>query len=541
MNFPFLKKSRRRRLLAEPAPDAWLEYVRRNVFLYRLLSAAEQAKLLDAVKVFVAEKSWAGRGGLAITDEIKVTIAAQACLLTLGFEGYYFDEVKSILVYPGGVLIPDPEEGADPLVANASGVAPPKGPVLLSWWEALWEGRRLAGSNVVLHEFAHKLAELNSPATGTPPMADLDLWGRWEEVFAREFKRLCADARYDRPTLLDSYGASDRNEFFAVATECFFTQPLALRRRHPPLYEVLAGWYRQDPAGRRTPDEEDASRAREAEDEYARHVLAECDEVIRRHPAYADAYSRRAEWYHDLGEYDRALADYGTVIRLAPTDPNAYCDRGEVYLDQGSYDRAVADFTEAIRLCPGFRAPLYWRRGAAYARQGERRRALADLNRAIRADPKDDRPYLERGLVHCDGGDYGHAVRDFTTAIRLYPGSADAYSNRALAYLGNREYDKASADCTRALELDPDIPEPYKHRGVAHYHQGDYGRAIADCTEAIRLDPHYAEAYRARALAYAARGEEEEARRDQAQAEALESGAAGPDPGQALVGGPRGE
>src|SRR3954470_10064793 len=94
--------NRPRRQPAEAFPDEWLPYLHENVFLYRLLSEGEQARLREAVQVFVAEKFWEGCAGLRMTDEVRVTIAAQACLLVLGWEGYYFDEVRSILVYPGG-------------------------------------------------------------------------------------------------------------------------------------------------------------------------------------------------------------------------------------------------------------------------------------------------------------------------------------------------------------------------------------------------------------------------------------------------------
>jgi len=127
MIFSFGKKDRRRRLLATSFPEDWHAYLRDNMLLYRVLSEAEQAKLRDALRIFVAEKSWEGCRGLAITDEIKVTIAGQACLLVLGFEDYYFDHVQSILVYPGGYLVSDPA-GDDDEIKHLIGSAHHKGP-----------------------------------------------------------------------------------------------------------------------------------------------------------------------------------------------------------------------------------------------------------------------------------------------------------------------------------------------------------------------------------------------------------------------------
>src|SRR5207248_1650091 len=230
-------------------PEAWLQYLHENVLLSRLLPQPQQARLRDAVRVFIAEKFWEGCAGLVLTDEIKLTVAGNACLLVLGLDDYYFDELKTVLVYPGGFLTihDDPLDKKDE-VMQVLGLAAYEGPVILSWWETSWDSRRLGRTNVVLHEFAHKLAELGDPATGMPPMTDSALEDRWEEVVGREYDQLVEDAEYDRPTLLRPYGATNRHEFFAVATETFFLEPAALRQRHPDLYQLLADWYHQDPA-----------------------------------------------------------------------------------------------------------------------------------------------------------------------------------------------------------------------------------------------------------------------------------------------------
>src|SRR5262249_26788609 len=111
MIFSWLRNRRRRRLVSQPFPPAWLEYLRRNVAHYKYLTDAEQARLRADLRIFVAEKNWGGCGGLRITDEIKVTIAAQACLLVLGMEHNYYDRVLSVLVYPGGYRVPADEAG----------------------------------------------------------------------------------------------------------------------------------------------------------------------------------------------------------------------------------------------------------------------------------------------------------------------------------------------------------------------------------------------------------------------------------------------
>jgi Mlc titration factor MtfA (ptsG expression regulator)/Tfp pilus assembly protein PilF len=519
MTFPFRDSERRRELLAQPFPEPWHQYLGENVRLYRGLSGPERATLQDALRVFLAEKFWEGCGGLTVTTEMKLVISAQACLLVLGFEGYCFDEVRSILVYPGGYLDEDPEATTD-RGRHLWGQAQASGPVVLSWWQTRWDACRPSRSNLVLHEFAHALNALNDLARGVPPIEDPDLRRRWAEVMAAEYDRLVEDASYERPTLLDPYGASDRAEFFAVATECFFLEPLALRRRHPELYRVLADWYRQDPARRGPPGGAEVTTDADAEQEYYRHIVAECTAAIGRHPDSPEAYRSRAEYRSALGEHDDALADYGEAIRLAPDDAELYCERGDAYLAAGRPGAAVTDFTTALRLCPGF-ARAYSGRGMAHARQGEAEAALADLNAAVRTDPKDDTTLNERGLLHYDRGDYGKALRDFSRSIRLCPYRAEVYANRALTFLATGEDDQALADCNEAIALDGRLAQAYEYRSEAHYRQGEYDRALADCTEAIRLDPEDPEGYRTRADVYTALGDETRAFQDRVRADAL--------------------
>src|SRR5689334_12407879 len=97
----WFKRRRRIRLLAEPFPQAWIGYLQTNMVQYGLLTASEQARLRDRVRIFIAEKTWVGCGGLAVDDEMKVTVAAQACLLVLGIEyEYHYDKIQSVLLYP---------------------------------------------------------------------------------------------------------------------------------------------------------------------------------------------------------------------------------------------------------------------------------------------------------------------------------------------------------------------------------------------------------------------------------------------------------
>jgi len=249
----WLRRIRRRRVLAAPFPRSWLAVLQQDVAHHQLLAAAEQARLRDDLRLFIAEKRWEGCGGLVLSDRMKVVIAAQACYLVLGLDLALFGHVRTILVYPGAFADPRGEHGLDGLVTHEVrvGEAWERGPVILSWPEVLAGGRRSGdGHNVVFHEFAHQLDMLDFLLDGTPPLDRRADYARWREVMTREYRRLQAASRHRRAALLDDYGAVSEAEFFAVATECFFERPRAMRQRHRELYDLLCRGYRQDPAAR---------------------------------------------------------------------------------------------------------------------------------------------------------------------------------------------------------------------------------------------------------------------------------------------------
>jgi Mlc titration factor MtfA (ptsG expression regulator) len=237
---------------APPFPDAWLGILERNVAHYPLLSPAQQARLRHGVAAMVATKTWEGCNGLTVTDEMKVTIAAQACLMLLGREERDpFARVLSILVYPTGFTDPpeeeeDEDEGWDE--EELAGRSVYRGPVILSWDAVLEEGRDPAlGWNLVIHEFAHQLDDLDGLANGTPALLTDGECETWRQVMTAEYTRLLRDLRRGRETFLGDYAAEDESEFFAVASERFFTLPERLRHYHPSLYDLLKSYYRLDP------------------------------------------------------------------------------------------------------------------------------------------------------------------------------------------------------------------------------------------------------------------------------------------------------
>jgi len=217
--------------------------------VYGRMSDAEQARLRDVMRVLIAEKVWEGCGGLRVTEEIKVTIAAQAAMMLLGMAHDYFSGLLSILVYPSTFALPR-DECDDPHGSPkaADGQAVYRGPVIIAWDRALAEGRDPgAGHNVVVHEFAHHLDFLDGYVNGTPPLRDEALSRRWRDVMTAESTRLQRELRQERATFLGWQAAWNEAEFFAAASERFFTRPGRLRHYHPPLYDVLAEYYGLDP------------------------------------------------------------------------------------------------------------------------------------------------------------------------------------------------------------------------------------------------------------------------------------------------------
>ena len=251
--FGFLKERRRKQLKARPFPNEWLKIIKRRVTFFARLSAVDQAELLDRIQVFLAEKHFEGCAGLEIDDEIRVTIAAQACLLLLRRRTDYFPRLVTILVYPSTYLVDEqrPIEGPvweEGRMSRLGETGRTMGSMVLAW-DAVKTGAAdpSDGKNVVLHEFAHQLDYENLAADGTPTLATRRQQLAWREVMRTEFASLRAADETGIPTLLDTYGATNPAEFFAVSVEAFFERPIMFRARHPRLYSELQHYFQQDP------------------------------------------------------------------------------------------------------------------------------------------------------------------------------------------------------------------------------------------------------------------------------------------------------
>ena len=236
-------------------PDAlWQLTLLRYSFLGRL-EERDQAALREMATLFLADKEFHGAGGLEVDDQMAVAIAAQACLpvLKLGLEWY--SAFKGIVVHADVVLarreVMDETGVVHEYDEELTGEAMEGGPVMLSWRDvedsdesADW------GYNVVLHEFAHVLDMRDGVADGVPPLPNRSAREQWLSILDAQYQALCDAVDRDEETLLDPYGAQAESEFFAVATETFFTLPRELRAQHPSLYALLAEFFQQDPAMR---------------------------------------------------------------------------------------------------------------------------------------------------------------------------------------------------------------------------------------------------------------------------------------------------
>jgi len=242
---------KRRRLFSQPFPENWREVLHHNVPLYELLPAKLKDELRGHINVFINEKKFRGCGGLEITDEIRVTVAAFACILLLNRKSRYYPNFNSIFVYPRTYLAKTSSwDGVVEIVEKEArlGESWHRGPIVLSWDSVLHGALDIKdGHNVVLHEFAHKLDEEDGSMDGAPRLNQRSHYVSWARVMQKEFEELQRKAKKGDETVMDHYGSTDPAEFFAVLTETFFEKPKLLKDKHPELYEEAQRFFNLDP------------------------------------------------------------------------------------------------------------------------------------------------------------------------------------------------------------------------------------------------------------------------------------------------------
>ncbi len=246
------RAARRETLRRQPFPAGWRGILERNVPLYNHLPPALKDQLHGLIRIFLAEKNIEGAAGLEITDEIRVTIAGQACILLLNRETDFYPRLYSIVVYPHSYEVDKPLyfSGRQHIESTEArlGESWPSGAVVLAWDHVRQgAGDVHDGHNLVFHEFAHQLDQENSSVDGIPDLGRTSRYITWARVAGREYKELQRHVKSGMASLLDQYGATNEAEFFAVATECFFERPAQMKAQYPELYEELKDFYRQDP------------------------------------------------------------------------------------------------------------------------------------------------------------------------------------------------------------------------------------------------------------------------------------------------------
>jgi len=243
---------RLKRAVARPFPEQWVEILEHNIGIYRNLPMSLRLQLRQMIKQFLHQKHFSGAVGLEVTDEMRVTIAAQACMLQLNREGGLYPRLKYIIVYPSAFVVSRSQADESGVVSHGPrgllGESWQNGKVILAWDNVVHGARNfLDGRNVVLHEFAHQLDSETGSTNGAPLLAGESSYRSWASALSDEFRDLQQDAFKGRRSLLDHYGATNPAEFFAVATETFFEKPRQMKKNHDELFEVLKSYYRIDP------------------------------------------------------------------------------------------------------------------------------------------------------------------------------------------------------------------------------------------------------------------------------------------------------
>jgi MtfA peptidase len=249
---PLWLRWRRSRVRAGVFPAAWRTLLRRRVPLFARLPADLQLRLKQDMLVFLAEKPFWGCAGLQVTDEMRVTVAALACLPLLGARRGYYPQLQRILLYPGAFAAPHQQVGEDGVHSERlqalSGQSWAEGQVLLSWGEVLQGAADPRdGRNVVIHEFAHQLDQSKGFANGAPPLRTRQAYRCWSAVMQGEFDALRGRLQQGEDGLIEAYAATDPAEFFAVCSELFFERAHDLAAQHPQLFAELRSYYHINP------------------------------------------------------------------------------------------------------------------------------------------------------------------------------------------------------------------------------------------------------------------------------------------------------
>lgn len=248
-----LRTRRRERLRRQPIPPKWRELLEKEVPIYSYLSPALREQLHGLIQIFIAEKHFEGCGGLEVTEDMKVIIAAQACVLLLNRKIKMYPKLDAILVYPTAFVAKSVEQhGWGGFVEKEQvrlGESWHQGMLVLAW-DNVQRGAHdpRDGHNVVLHEFAHQLDQEDGRSDGAPLLEKGSQYAGWARHLEAAYNDLQTKVAAHQPSFIDPYGATNPAEFFAVLTETFFEKSRGLKKKYPELYEELKNYYKLDPA-----------------------------------------------------------------------------------------------------------------------------------------------------------------------------------------------------------------------------------------------------------------------------------------------------
>ncbi len=245
------KRWARRKLFSTELQDHQRAIVAKQVPLVQKLPADLRTKLEGNINAFLDQVELIGCNGLEVTEEMRLSIAAQACLLVVNNDAWY-THLRTVLVYPGAFKSKQIQHDGYVVTEVETvrlGESWARGPVVLSWEhseQGAIDGED--GHNVVLHEFAHQLDDLSGHTDGAPLLGKGHSFAEWERVFVEAYERHVHEVDTRRETVINAYGAESHVEFFAVAVEVFFEKPAALKREEPEVYDQLSELFRLDPA-----------------------------------------------------------------------------------------------------------------------------------------------------------------------------------------------------------------------------------------------------------------------------------------------------
>ena len=249
---PKLLKNRRAKIYTNEFPKRWEKRLDSQWPLYRRLPDLLKQNLHERIKLFLSEKQFVGCNGFEVSEDHKLFISAQACLLIINKPFDYFDKLHTLLIYPSAFIVEHNQLLANGTISENrninTGEAWNTGKIVLSWDDAFSGMIDITdGHNVVFHEFAHLLDHTNGSANGAPLLQHASNYDQWSQTFSIAFDRLQHSVNNGHQNVFDPYGATNPGEFFAVASELFFEKSKLFQQHEPELHQQLVKFYAVDP------------------------------------------------------------------------------------------------------------------------------------------------------------------------------------------------------------------------------------------------------------------------------------------------------